>query len=400
MILLNEAETIRRYVHPALQLSKWADRYLKEKEIIKMVHTDRGVHTLKKLIIPDFSFDIGFGPLAIVEVKSVSKGPYGAVKDVIRKGEQLLIPVGYSTNGIEIVEYDFLAKTLKQCDKLPTPAQLLVRFWDFYHKRILAFLSEDTQIKRIESELSYILDGCDDFKVQCLKEIRLYSYPFSRYRSITDSINCDNFNYQLEWDRKLAMVNYSDQLFEAERHFKEGRFFQAKEIFDKIFDDDRRVVYPAFGSVACLNNFGLFEEAFKLADETIYCLDWINQRRAIVVLVDEFLFWRQYSIAQQCLDLFIALDDQNVHALELWGYIHFCRRQYEEAISAFQSIPEIERNEETSFNLALSHCYLGELGQGIKIFYDLFTKNSQLKEAYLNVFCSSSYQSKNHIISR
>ena len=66
-------------------------------------------------------------PIAIVEAKSCNLPHDKGMQQAHTYAEKMKLNFAYSTNGLQIEEYDFITKQQKTIDKFPTPQELLER---------------------------------------------------------------------------------------------------------------------------------------------------------------------------------------------------------------------------------------------------------------------------------
>jgi type I restriction enzyme R subunit len=145
----SEADTCRKFVMPKLKDSKWSDDQIME----------QGTFTAGRIIVigrkgkrdkaKRFDYLLRYSkdfPIAIIEAKSTLKKGYDGLQQAKEYADILGLNYCYSTNGKEIVEYDFSTGLSNQIDNFPTPDEL--------YKRLKAKEQKTRDIVKVEkSEL-------------------------------------------------------------------------------------------------------------------------------------------------------------------------------------------------------------------------------------------------------
>jgi type I restriction enzyme R subunit len=130
---MTEADTCRKFVVPALQKAGWDDdpHSIAEQRTItdgRIVPVGKGF-VRKPPKRADFLlyYERGF-PLAVVEAKAAWKTAGAGLQQAKDYAELLGLPFAYATNGIEIIEFDYLLgrETVVTC--YPTPDELWARY--------------------------------------------------------------------------------------------------------------------------------------------------------------------------------------------------------------------------------------------------------------------------------
>lgn len=130
---MNEADTCRRYVVPALQRAGWeADPHsIAEQRTItdgRIVPVGRGfVRKPPKRADYLLYYERGF-PLAVVEAKAAWQTAGAGLQQAKEYAEMLGLVFAYATNGREIIEFDFLTGRESVVTEYPSPATLWQRF--------------------------------------------------------------------------------------------------------------------------------------------------------------------------------------------------------------------------------------------------------------------------------
>lgn len=128
----NEARTCREYVVPRLRVSQWyADPY---SVVEQHTFTDGRVQLAGDTILrqerkrADYILRLRRDfAIAVVEAKDQYKKPADGLQQAKRYASMLGLQFAYSTNGKEIVEYDFLTGRETALSSFPTPEELWLR---------------------------------------------------------------------------------------------------------------------------------------------------------------------------------------------------------------------------------------------------------------------------------
>jgi type I restriction enzyme R subunit len=130
---VTEADTCRKYVVPALQQSGWdaEPHFIGEQRTItdgRVVPVGTGfIRKPPKRADYLLFYERGFA-LAVAEAKAAWKTAGHGLQQAKEYAEMLGLPFAYATNGIEIVEFDFLTGVERIITSYPTPAELWLRF--------------------------------------------------------------------------------------------------------------------------------------------------------------------------------------------------------------------------------------------------------------------------------
>ena len=131
-MLINEADTCRKFVVPKLQAAGWDDRPHAINE--QRTFTDgrvvfiggkarRGKQKRSDYLL---RYNADF-PIAVVEAKSRFSHAAEGLQQAKEYAEILGLQFAYSTNGIEIVEFDYISGIERTIRNFPTPADLWMR---------------------------------------------------------------------------------------------------------------------------------------------------------------------------------------------------------------------------------------------------------------------------------
>jgi len=130
---MNEADTCRKHVVPALQAAGWEDdpHSITEQRTItdgRIVPVGKGfIRKPPKRVDYLLSYERGF-PLAVVEAKAAWKTAGAGLQQAKEYAEMLGLHFAYATNGPEIVEFDYFTGTETVLSAYPTPDELWSRF--------------------------------------------------------------------------------------------------------------------------------------------------------------------------------------------------------------------------------------------------------------------------------
>ena len=128
----NEADTCRQYVVPQLQAAGWdtAPHSIKEQQtftdgrVILAGRTARRGPQKRSDYLLRYTQDV---PLAVVEAKADYKLPSDGLQQAKDYAEILGLSFAYATNGLGIVEFDYLTGTERTVEAYPAPAELWAR---------------------------------------------------------------------------------------------------------------------------------------------------------------------------------------------------------------------------------------------------------------------------------
>lgn len=126
----SEADTCRKEVLPKLYASKWSDDLILEQRTFtdgKIIVIGRKA---KRKKAKRFDYLLRYSqnfPIAIVEAKKSYKSAADGMQQAKDYAKILDLKFAYSTNGKEILEFDFITGIEKKIAEFPTPNQLWVR---------------------------------------------------------------------------------------------------------------------------------------------------------------------------------------------------------------------------------------------------------------------------------
>ena len=130
---MNEADTCRKFVVPALVKAGWdsAPRSINEQACItdgRIIPVGDGfVRKKPKKVDYLLKFTRDF-PLAVVEAKADYLSAQDGVQQAREYAEMLGLKFAYATNGVEIIEIDYFSGQEIRIDEFPTPETLWLRF--------------------------------------------------------------------------------------------------------------------------------------------------------------------------------------------------------------------------------------------------------------------------------
>ncbi len=128
---LNEDETCRAYVLPALAHAGWNDDQIRSQYRIndgKIVATARR-HAPGRPLIADYVLEYRADlPIGVVEAKRTRISAADGIEQAKRYALRLGLPFAYATNGQTIYEIDLLAGRINTVAAFPSPADLWARF--------------------------------------------------------------------------------------------------------------------------------------------------------------------------------------------------------------------------------------------------------------------------------
>ncbi len=130
--MITEADTCRLYVLPKLNEAGWEDephsiteqRSFTDGRIIVTGHTVRRQSQKRADYLLRYTRDF---TLAVVEAKASYKSPSDGLQQAMDYAQILGLKFAYSTNGIGIVEFDFLTGRERELSAFPTPDELWAR---------------------------------------------------------------------------------------------------------------------------------------------------------------------------------------------------------------------------------------------------------------------------------
>jgi type I restriction enzyme R subunit len=128
---MTEADTCRIYILPNLHNSGWEDDYIIEQMVLTpgRIVPLGNKHTRQPGLRPDYVLFIRRNiPIAVVEAKAEYKNPGDGLQQAIRYAEMLGVKFAYASNGLGIVEHDFITGEEKDLTAFPNPEELWARW--------------------------------------------------------------------------------------------------------------------------------------------------------------------------------------------------------------------------------------------------------------------------------
>lgn len=124
---MNEADTCRTYILPALHSAGWADDAIAEQYVLtpgRIVPVDRQ-HTRRAGLRPDYVLFIRRNiPIAVVEAKAEYVNAADGLAQAMQYADMLGVKFAYASNGRKIIEHDFITGLERDLDAFPTPDEL------------------------------------------------------------------------------------------------------------------------------------------------------------------------------------------------------------------------------------------------------------------------------------
>ncbi|MEV1036580.1 EcoAI/FtnUII family type I restriction enzme subunit R [Streptomyces sp. NPDC050204] len=130
---MNEDETCKRFVLPALRAAGWSDKQIRSQYRIndgRLVPTRRR-HKRGAALAADYVLEyVPDVPIAVVEAKRYRLSEENGVEQARRYALKLGLSFAYATNGRNIVEIDFSGDkpVIRPVERFPSPADLWARF--------------------------------------------------------------------------------------------------------------------------------------------------------------------------------------------------------------------------------------------------------------------------------
>ena len=136
-MMMNEAETRARLVEPKLKAAGWTDNLLAREFIYSRDYQftegkviligDEVQRGRKKKVDYLLRYSDGF-PIAVVEAEPANSPPEAGLEQAKGYARDLRLAFAYSTNGHEIVEYDFFTHSSRSLKEFPKPQELWERW--------------------------------------------------------------------------------------------------------------------------------------------------------------------------------------------------------------------------------------------------------------------------------
>lgn len=128
----SEADTCRRYITPALLVAGWdphvqiaEQRPVTDGRVVVAGRTTARRRPRRLDYLLRFTRDL---PLAVLEAKAQSEPAASGLQQAIEYAEMLGLPFAYASNGVEIIEHDFLTGVERTIDAYPSPDELWLRY--------------------------------------------------------------------------------------------------------------------------------------------------------------------------------------------------------------------------------------------------------------------------------
>lgn len=122
-----EADTCRTYIVPKLHAAGWEDDFIAEQRVIapgRIVPLGRK-HTRREPRRPDYILFLRRNyPIAVVEAKAEYRQPGDGLQQAMNYADMLGVKFAYASNGLGIVEHDFITRQERTLAAFPTPDEL------------------------------------------------------------------------------------------------------------------------------------------------------------------------------------------------------------------------------------------------------------------------------------
>ena len=126
-----EADICRKYVLPKLYAAGWTDGQINEQHTFTDGRIVPGTKKIRRLKQKRADYRLRYTrdfPIAIVEAKRGYKAAGEGLQQAKEYAHILDLKFAYSTNGHEIIEFDFLTGLERLVDTFPSPDELWQRF--------------------------------------------------------------------------------------------------------------------------------------------------------------------------------------------------------------------------------------------------------------------------------
>jgi type I restriction enzyme R subunit len=184
MMMMNEAETRARLVEPTLKAAGWTDNLLAREFIYSRDYQftegkviligDEVQRGRKKKVDYLLRYSDGF-PIAVVEAEPANSPPEAGLEQAKGYARDLGLAFAYSTNGHEIVEYDFFTHSSRSLKEFPRPQELWER-WKAntgLEKPTPGRVKEAPLVYGISEEISKAFAGSVPFTFRRLLSVKL-----------------------------------------------------------------------------------------------------------------------------------------------------------------------------------------------------------------------------------
>ncbi|NHM25926.1 DEAD/DEAH box helicase family protein [Desulfofundulus sp. TPOSR] len=159
---MNEADTRARLIEPKLKVAGWTDQQVTREFYYNRDHQ----YTRGRIILVgdrvrrgkprkvDYLLRVSESfPIAVVEAEAESKPPEAGLEQAKEYAMDLSLAFAYSTNGHQIIEYDFFTKSSRTLDSFPRPEELWQRW------KLNTGLAAPKQERVAEARASYHVPG-------------------------------------------------------------------------------------------------------------------------------------------------------------------------------------------------------------------------------------------------
>lgn len=376
----NEDEIKRIFVFPCLKECGWDDCQLRE---------EWGNSSKTDIVL--MASDQREFPMAKVEVKKEQKRgqslEWHGIPDLISKNE-VVIPIGYSTNGKLIVEVILEKCLYRKVPRYLSPQEMFTKHRLSYHEIMKNMVLSVGEIdERIAAAIGFV-EIIKDLKLDYAENVMILSQRKDT-RSIAENIIKDARCHLLENARGVFLEKWNldkseiDNLIKAERLTRDTHYCEALEIFQEISESHRQAEYPYAGIIASLNGLGNFEEANRVADRLFNIT--INYHEWLLVLAEECLHWRQATFARYYLNqLPEKVAESSSWALRTFGRVFAQEGYHDDAIGLLNESRSIYNHEDVLWDIAESHTRLGELAEAYEIYQRFLKENPNMVEASVN----------------
>lgn len=129
--MTTEADTCRKYIVPNLHNAGWEDENIAEQLVLtpgRIIPLGEKKHTRKDGLRADYVLYIKKNiPIAVVEAKAEYMHAAQGLQQAMQYAEMLNVQFAYSSNGLEIVEHDYLTGRETTLSQFPRPDELWAR---------------------------------------------------------------------------------------------------------------------------------------------------------------------------------------------------------------------------------------------------------------------------------
>ena len=138
---LNEADTRAYLIDPKLEAAGWGREQVRREHFYRrdvqytagriILHGEKAHHREGRKIDYMLRYTDAF-PIAVVEAKEEALPAEAGLEQVKGYAHDLMVPFAYTTNGHQIIEYDFFTCTSRELPTFPNPDELWGR-WGKFH---------------------------------------------------------------------------------------------------------------------------------------------------------------------------------------------------------------------------------------------------------------------------